>query len=141
MNNGRMNIIKTRSIVIVLLTVLVLIQLWVGIVGDNVTTRFEDYREMEASGIVEQGWLPAFLPQSAINIQEKHDLDTNEVMATFDYDPQDTGSVQESCELMSETEQSTRYSCSHGESDAFIELRKEGTGTFSSRPKVDDKPT
>lgn len=126
---------KTRN-VIVSLALLVSTQIWAGIFGDSVSTKFENYQEMEASGIVEQGWLPAFLPKSAINIQEKHDLDTNVVMATFEYDPQDTGSVQENCDLKSESKQGSRYACSHGDSDAFIELRKDGTGTFSSQPKV-----
>lgn len=126
---------KTRN-VMVFLALLMSAPVWAGIFGDSASAKFENYQEMASSGIFEQGWLPPYLPKSAVNIEEKHDMDTNVVMATFEYDPQDTGSVQEHCDLMTETEDSARYACDNGESEAFIELRKDGSATYSSQPKV-----
>ncbi|WP_372015496.1 hypothetical protein [Pseudoxanthomonas sp. 10H] len=39
------------------------------------------------SGAVEKGWIPAWLPPEAVDIREVHDIDTNESMLAFSYDP------------------------------------------------------
>ena len=34
---------------------------------------------------IEKGWVPALLPDSAYDIEETHDLDTNQLFGRFDY--------------------------------------------------------
>lgn len=45
-----------------------------------------DYADADAPGVpdvIEQGWLPEFLPPDARGISERHDLDTNEAVVLF----------------------------------------------------------
>jgi hypothetical protein len=39
----------------------------------------------EARQVIEQGWLPGFLPESAYDIREKHDNEKNTVLAAFSF--------------------------------------------------------
>ena len=51
-----------------------------------------EYRTLaqaQAEGATERGWLPAFLPSSAVDIREVHDLDTNAQWLTFQAPPDD----------------------------------------------------
>ena len=43
-------------------------------------------------------WIPGFLPSSARNIHETHNLDTNESWLTFEIDPTKLGPMISSCE-------------------------------------------
>ncbi len=45
---------------------------------------FADYKETVASGLIERGWIPAWLPETAANIHEKHNLDNNASILLFD---------------------------------------------------------
>ena len=47
---------------------------------------FPDYQAVVASGAIERGWIPAWvLPESAVQIHEKHNIDTNQMMLAFRY--------------------------------------------------------
>ncbi|MEY4591094.1 MAG: hypothetical protein RL497_3170 [Pseudomonadota bacterium] len=84
---------------------------------------------MEQSGIFESGWLPSYLPRSAHDIQESHDIDTNYVEASFQFDIGDTDSIKSNCTLASETNEVTTYACGIYE----IELFKGGRGELRSK--------
>ncbi len=45
---------------------------------------FANYKETVASGLIERGWIPDWLPETAANIREKHNLDTNASILLFD---------------------------------------------------------
>lgn len=47
------------------------------------------YEEAVADGLIQRGWAPAFLPQSASQIRERHDIDTNECWIHFQFDQAD----------------------------------------------------
>ncbi|MGK7949074.1 MAG: hypothetical protein AB4368_09785 [Xenococcaceae cyanobacterium] len=59
---------------------------------------YQNYEETVAKGAIERGWIPDFLPVSAINIQEKHDLDTNEIILKFNFDLTDSEKLLQSCQ-------------------------------------------
>lgn len=46
----------------------------------------------DAADIVERGWIPAVLPESAKQIRETHDVDTNTGHGTFVFGPADAES-------------------------------------------------
>ena len=52
--------------------------------GNLVETSYPDMEAVLQAGALEQGWLPAFLPQSATNIREAHDLETRQIWAAFE---------------------------------------------------------
>ena len=45
---------------------------------------FADYEKTAVSGLIDRGWIPDWLPVTAVNIHEKHDLDTNASILTFE---------------------------------------------------------
>jgi hypothetical protein len=106
-----------------------------GCNGETVTNSFSNYSEMQSSGIFEKGWLPSYLPKSATNIKESHDLDSNIVNATFVFNPSDIESVKENCKLLEETAKVYVFSCEIGENTAIISLFKNGKAEYKSAPK------
>jgi hypothetical protein len=47
--------------------------------GDRLESVFANVKEARSSGAVARGWVPNDLPESATDLRERHDLDTNEV--------------------------------------------------------------
>ena len=45
--------------------------------SDVMEEHFATWAVAERAGAVEQGWIPAFVPRSATNIRETHNIDTN----------------------------------------------------------------
>ena len=46
---------------------------------------YDSYKEMKRNGALQSGWIPVWLPGSAKNIHESHDIDTNESWLTFTF--------------------------------------------------------
>lgn len=58
---------------------------------------YPDARAAISAGAIQRGWIPAFLPPSAKEISEKHNLDTNEVWLRFSMEPGERSSIEKSC--------------------------------------------
>jgi hypothetical protein len=58
-------------------------QVLAGACTDRRESAFADLKEARASGAVDRGWVPGQLPESATDLRELHDTDTNEVWGTF----------------------------------------------------------
>jgi hypothetical protein len=63
--------------------------------AEDVENAFESYGQTVDAGMIERGWIPAWLPEKAINIREKHNLDTNAGLLFFTTEDQFT--VPEGC--------------------------------------------
>ncbi len=51
---------------------------------------YETYEKVaEVPNVFDAGWIPAWLPKTAKQIKESHDIDTNEVWITFEYSASD----------------------------------------------------
>lgn len=48
-------------------------------------SRFNNYDEIVASWMITAWWVPDWLPKSATNIYEKHNIDTNEMFMEFSF--------------------------------------------------------
>lgn len=69
-----------RGIRRVILTVaLVLMQLLFSVCSDRQQVAFVDLKAARAGGAVARGWIPNDLPGSSTELQELHDVDSNEV--------------------------------------------------------------
>jgi hypothetical protein len=72
-----------------------------GCSGDFVetsTNQYSNYKEAVADGALQRGWLPRNLPDSAHNIVETHNSDTNELWAKFQLDQADINGFLGHCE-------------------------------------------
>lgn len=51
--------------------------------GEIKNERYADFEAARLTGAVEQGWIPDFVPQSANDIRDIHDLDSNAQTLSF----------------------------------------------------------
>lgn len=58
----------------------------------------------EQAGAFSRGWLPAFLPSSASDLRELHNLDSNESLLRFSFMPADLPTITASLQPVSESE-------------------------------------
>lgn len=58
---------------------------------------YADLATAERAGAVRRGWIPDWVPKSAHDLREVHNLDTNRSMLAFRYDPSDRPAVPNTC--------------------------------------------
>ena len=98
---------------------------------ENPRGTYASYAEMEQSGLIARGWLPNYLPTSATDIEESHNIDTNRVWAAFKYHVGDVGSVESSCKQVAQNELGTKYLCPPFDTQtATVVLRNNGEGYY-----------
>jgi hypothetical protein len=67
---------------------------------DYLDTRESAYAtlaEARAAGALARGWVPEYLPASAREIRERHNVDTNEVWGRFEFDANDRAPTARAC--------------------------------------------
>ena len=121
-------------------TVLLLISIPLALIGvllvswqyfENPMSRFQTYEEMVASGLVERGWIPPYLPVSAFDIQERHNIDTNRVDMIFRFDPSDIAKPEEECKLVYSDQRGRKYFCPPFDSGtSVLLLGEDGRGYY-----------
>jgi hypothetical protein len=52
-------------------------------------SKYESIEEVKNNKAIQGGWIPAILPDSAYDIVESHDLDTNTIFGSFKYKEKD----------------------------------------------------
>jgi hypothetical protein len=70
--------------------------LWQILRLDLISGRYETFAELEDSKSWQRGWVPDFVPHSATDIFEEHDIDTNGIYGEFstpDFTPADVEGV------------------------------------------------
>jgi hypothetical protein len=65
--------------------------------GERPEVFYADAMAARRAGAVERGWVPDWLPKSARAIHEVHDIDTNQSLLAFSFDPGDGPVLTESC--------------------------------------------
>lgn len=56
---------------------------------DEMESTYAGYDAVVADGAIHRGWVPPWLPRSATDIHELHNLDTNARWMVFSFDPAD----------------------------------------------------
>lgn len=69
---------------------------------ENTRSYFANYKEME--GNIGAGCSLRFFPRSATDIYEGHNIDTNDVWASFNYDAKDVPILRTMCRVLAENE-------------------------------------
>ena len=64
---------------------------------DTFESNYNDLSAATKDGAVQRGWVPDFLPASAFQIHERHNISTNEVWMSFGFGPKDTDFLSKSC--------------------------------------------
>lgn len=101
--------------------------------AENPRSSFASFAEMEAAKMIESGWLPEFLPKSATDIEESHNIDTNRVWASFKYQVGDLQSVEGACKKVAENNRGKKYLCPPLDTrTSTIILGSDGAGYYLS---------
>lgn len=72
--------------------------------SDDIENHYSNYDRMKVSDSYKKGWIPDFIPKSASNIHERHNLDNNMVWMRFECDTSDLRRLTEVLELADENE-------------------------------------
>ena len=78
---------------------------------ENPKNIFNNYTELEASGLIEKGWVPNYIPKSSTNINERHSIDSNNVHMSFKYSANDHETINKLCKLLVENKIGKKYVC------------------------------
>lgn len=62
---------------------------------DYVENRFRDLDEARRAGVVDQGWIPGFVPKGATNIIEEHAVEISAARVEFSFPESEDGFVKE----------------------------------------------
>ena len=79
-----------------LISLLVLLVVLSGC-SDLLESSYANYDEVVADNAIRRGWIPIFLPKSASNIQEIHNLENNEIWLVFNLKSDDYKAMVRSC--------------------------------------------
>ena len=97
---------------------------------DVTHSHFGGYAEAETAGMFDAGWLPRYLPRSAFEINETHDIDTNRVRATFRYRVGDVPSVPGACTPIERSSLGTSFRCVDAPAGRLV-LGSDGQGSYT----------
>ena len=118
-----------------LVTLLALAVIVIGVWINTAMTpksHFDNYTEAQASGIMDRGWVPHYIPRSATDIHEQHDLDTNWVKMTFNYALDDVDNLRLACQSEVAIANGVEFKC---EGRIRIRLFDDGTAKLESPVK------
>jgi hypothetical protein len=102
---------------------------------ENPRSEFATYDELAASGLIDRGWVSEYIPRSAIEIHESHDIDTSRGWASFKYTPGGTAQVREHCRLLHGSTDREKYVCPPFEGEtSILVLRADGHGHLTIQP-------
>ena len=103
--------------------------LWYMDGAEKQESQFKSYRDLQASGLIEKGWVPEFIPRSAYEIHERHRVDVAGVNVAFRFSPGDVALVEAAC-----TKQAggPAYTCAHRSGVVKATLSSDGSGRIVS---------
>ena len=96
---------------------------------------FKNYEEAKASGLMDKGWIPTFIPQSSTDIYEQHNIDANWVRMRFKYRVDDKSATRLACNNEVAIENGVQFNCEYFYNKVTIKLYKYGTAELISVPK------
>jgi len=79
---------KKIMIALFVFAVLVFLMLWTNF-DDMQINKYPSLTEVKEDTAIQKGWIPSNIPDSAYNIAETHDIDTNELFGSFNYKESD----------------------------------------------------
>ncbi len=117
------------------MTIAVLLLFMAGC-SEQMDETYSTYADAQRAGAVERGWIPAFVPSSARDIADSHDLDTNRQTLQFTISPSEVGEMVAALRSVSAKDQraATKLSKKHSfgaASEAYIVCSKPLNGALA----------
>jgi len=86
---------KKIMIALFVFAVLVFLMLWFNF-SDMQINKYPSLTEVKEDQAIQKGWVPSNIPDSAYNIAETHDIDTNNLVGKFNYKESDESKFMDS---------------------------------------------
>jgi hypothetical protein len=121
--------------------------------GENIEAHYSTYAELHAADSGARSWMPQWLPRSATDIRDWHNLDSNGTLIAFTV-PRATSALLEGCRPTSEAKNPVEQSSWWPDDQAFaklqhfdceervtyadgrVEVRRAGAATDSQRNRI-----
>ena len=103
--------------------------------AENPESYFDDYEEAKASGIMDKGWIPTFIPKSSTEIYEQHNIDINWVRMRFKYRIGDMSATRNACSNEVAIKNGVQFICEYFNNKVTLKLYNDGTAELRSTPK------
>ncbi len=92
-----------KTFLISLLTLILIISIvLISYPSDEQSNSYKNMLSVRADTAIENGWIPAITPESAYNIEETHNIDTNVFYGSFYYKEKDESSLLKHLTLIDE---------------------------------------
>lgn len=86
------------------LRVLLIAMVMTSCLGEQRHATYDSYAALKAEGPGARSWFPGCLPESAVNLEERHDLDSNQAVGRFSIPVADVTSLEKGCEPLRKIE-------------------------------------
>jgi len=96
--------------------------------SEKESNEFSSYEEAVKSGLIDRGWIPAFIPKSAYDIKEKHRVDVPRIHVDLKYGADDIKDFEVACDKVREGV----YVCSNSGYPVKVSLTNENCATIRS---------
>jgi len=89
---------------------------------------YPDYAALVSSGLIEKGWVPAFVPKSAYDIRVNHRADALTISLEFNFEPSDIGAIKDACNPVAADE----FQCENQDFDVLVKVTDGNFARISS---------
>lgn len=119
-----------KKIIIGMLLIIVSLFLLLSyFIEDVQINKYKDILVVKDNKVIEDGWIPGILPNSAYEIVETHNIDTNTVFGTFKYKEQDEASFMQNLTALNDGNQTMLW-------DGFLFKVDKETNHVNFRNKI-----
>jgi len=132
--NGQMNVFRTILISLFVFFVLAVLAVEIIYISERPRSEFANYIDAKASGLMDRGWIPTFIPRSSAEIKEQHDLDANWVKMSFSYDTADKAVTRAACNTERPIRGGVEFGCKYFGNNVSIKLYDDGSAELYSSP-------
>jgi hypothetical protein len=100
MQHQKINNMKALAIIIFTVILIPVIFVVAVVVTEYELNSFNNYTELEESGLIHKGWVPKYIPESSYNIKERHRIDAPYIYVELNFLENDLESIKNNCSLI-----------------------------------------
>lgn len=89
---------------------------------------YPNYEALVSSGLIEKGWVPSFVPESAVDIRVNYLADALTVSIEFSFEPSDIDAIKDACPTVAVDE----FQCEKQGFDILVKVSNGNLAKISS---------
>lgn len=98
-----------KFLIILFVLILIVSVVLLSYPSDKQSNSYKDLLTAKADSAIERGWIPAIVPESAYNIEETHNLDSNVFYGSFYYKEKDEATLLKHLTLIDENDKTYKW--------------------------------